>query len=82
MHAYKIYCTAIYKPKPFPDYMESMGIVCCVKKKEKKGYVPLFPFIVQNVPSYQMVSDWKQSLNALQVKITYYCVIYDISFPL
>lgn len=36
MHAYKIYCTAIYKPKPFPDYMESMGIVCCVKKKKKR----------------------------------------------
>lgn len=81
MYAYKIYCISIYKPKPFPVYMESTGIVCCVKK-EKKGYAPLFPFIVQNIPSYQMVSDWKQPLNALQVKITPYCVIYDIPFPL
>lgn len=53
MYAYKTYCISIYKPKPFPVYMESMGIVCCVKK----GYAPLFPFIVQNIPSYQMVSD-------------------------
>lgn len=45
MYTYKIYCIYIYKLKPFPLYMESMGIVCCVKK-EKKGYVPLFPFIV------------------------------------
>lgn len=57
MYAYKIYCISIYKPKPFPVYMESMGIVWCVKKEKKKGYAPLFPFIVQNIPSYQMVSD-------------------------
>lgn len=57
MYAYKIDCISIYKPKPFPVYMESMGIVCCVKKGKKKGYAPLFPFIVQNIPSYQTVSD-------------------------
>lgn len=82
MYAYKVDCISIYKPKPFPVYMESMGIVCCVKKGGKKGYAPLFPFIVQSIASYQTISDWKQPLNALQVKITHYCVIYDIPFPL
>lgn len=36
MYAYKIDCISIYKPKLFPVYMESMGIVCCVKKRKKK----------------------------------------------
>lgn len=32
-------------------------LLSALRKKKKKGYAPLFPFIVQSIPSYQTVSD-------------------------
>lgn len=50
MYAYKIYFISIYKPKPFPVYMETMGIVCCVKKEKKKDMLHFFHLLSRTYP--------------------------------